>query len=77
MIHLQKNDREGALKALDTLYRYRGASFRDLALIETARILEASGKKEEALKKYEELAKDYTWSPFLDEAQQKLKEKKP
>jgi predicted negative regulator of RcsB-dependent stress response len=76
MIYLQKNDREGALKALDTLYLYRGASFKDLALIETARILDAGGRKEEAVKKYEELVKDYPWSPFIEEVQQKLKEEK-
>jgi predicted negative regulator of RcsB-dependent stress response len=76
MIHLQKDDKEGALKVLDTLYLYRGASFKDLALIETARILDAGGRKEEAVKKYEELAKDYPWSPFIEEAQQKLKEEK-
>lgn len=76
MIHLQKNDKEGALKVLDTLYQYRGASFRDLAAIETARILDASGRKEEAAKKYDELAKNYPESPFIEEARQKLKEKK-
>jgi len=76
MIHLQKGDREGALKLLETLYRYRNSSFRDLAVIETARILDASDKKEEAAKKYEELIKDFPESPFGEEAQQKLKEKK-
>jgi predicted negative regulator of RcsB-dependent stress response len=76
MIHLRKGDREGALKLLETLYRYRSSSFRDLAVIETARILDAGDRKEEAAKKYEELIKDFPESPFREEAQQKLKEKK-
>ena len=76
MIHLRKGDREGALKLLETLYRYRNSSFRDLAVIETARILDDGGRKEEAAKKYDELVKDFPESPFREEAQQKIKEKK-
>ena len=76
LIHLQKGDREGALKLLETVYRYRSSSLRDLAVIETARILDASDRKEEAAKKYEELIKDFPESPFREEAQQKLTEKK-
>ncbi|HWR58560.1 MAG TPA: tetratricopeptide repeat protein [Thermodesulfovibrionales bacterium] len=75
-ISLRKGDREAALKSLDTLYNYRTAALRDLALIESARILEAMGKTAESSKKYEEIAKNFPASPFAGEAQAKLGPKK-
>lgn len=75
MITLKKGDRDAALKLLDTLYNYRTGSFKDLALIESARILDASGKKEEAVKKYQEITKNFPESPFADEAKAKLANK--
>ena len=76
VITLRKGDREGALKLLDTLYNYRTGSFKDLALVESARILDALGKKEDAVKKYEELTKNFPESPFAEEAKAKLGGKK-
>ena len=76
MIALRKNDREGALKLLDTLYNYRTASFKDLALMESGLILEAMGRKEDAAKKYGELAKNFPGSPFVEEAKAKLADRK-
>lgn len=76
VINLKKGDREAALKLLDTLYNYRAASFKDLALVESARILDTMGKKDDAAKKYEELTKNFPGSPFLGEAKAKLQEKK-
>ncbi len=76
IINLKKGDKEAAIKSLDTLYNYKTGSFKDLALIESAKILEAMDKKEEAIKKYEELTKNFPNSPFVEEAKAKLAIKK-
>jgi len=65
VITLKKGDKEAALKFLDTLYNYRTSSLKDLALLESAKILESMGKTEEAAKKLEELKKNFPTSPFL------------
>jgi predicted negative regulator of RcsB-dependent stress response len=75
-LHLKMGDKAGALKALDTLYKLQGDIFKDLALVETARILEGDGKKDEATAKYKELIEKFKDSPFIDEAKAKLGEKK-
>lgn len=76
VINLRKGDREAALKLLDTLYNHRAGMFKDLALVESARLLDKMGKKDDSVKKYEELAKNFPNSPFADEAKAKLQEKK-
>ena len=76
VINLRKGDKEAALKLLDTLYNYRAGSFKDLALVESARLLETMGKKDDSAKKYEELTKNFPDSPFVAEAKAKLREKK-
>lgn len=76
IISLKKEDRESALKFLDTIYNYKTGSFKDLAIIESARILDAMGKTEESSKKYEELTKNFPNSPFLEEAKARLGNKK-
>jgi tetratricopeptide (TPR) repeat protein len=54
---LKKGDKEGALKLFDTLANYRTGAMKDLALAESAKILDSMGKTEEAAKKREELKK--------------------
>lgn len=76
VINVRKGDKEAALKLLDTLYNYRSGSFKDLALAESARIIETMGKKDDSAKKYEELTKNFPDSPFAAEAKAKLQEKK-
>jgi len=76
VITLRKGDREGYLKLLDTLYNYRTRTLKDLALLESAKMLEAMGKKEDAVKKYEEITKNFPESPFVEEAKAKLTAKK-
>jgi predicted negative regulator of RcsB-dependent stress response len=76
VINLRKGDREAALKLLNTLSNYKTASFKDLALIESGRILESMGQTGEAAKKYEEIMKNFPASPFVEEARTKLSGKK-
>lgn len=75
MINIRKSDKETALKLLETIYNYRTGSFKDLALLETARLLESMGKSEEAAKKYTELVKSFPDSPFAAEAQARQRTK--
>ena len=74
-IQLIKGDKEAALKTLDTIYK-SGGIYQDYALIESGRILEQEGKKEEATAKYKELTLKFPESPFVGEAKTKLGEKK-
>ncbi|MCL5023923.1 MAG: tetratricopeptide repeat protein [Nitrospirae bacterium] len=76
VIDLKKGDKEAAMKVLDTLYNYRTGSLKDLALLESGRVLDSMGKKEDALKKYEELTKNFPDSPFIDEAKARIEAKK-
>lgn len=72
VISAKKGDKDAALKLLDTIYLYKTGSFKELALIESARILESMGKTAESTKKYEEITKNYPGSPFIEEAREKL-----
>lgn len=76
VIYIRGGDYDSGLKLLDTLYNYKTTSFKDLALLESARVLSIKGKTEDSLKKYEELKKNFPDSPFAGEAQAKLGEKK-
>ncbi len=76
VINEKKGDKEAALKALDTLYQYKSSALRDLALVESARILESIGKTEEASKKYEEIIRNFPDSAFADEARSRIGVKK-
>ncbi len=75
-IQLKKGNKAEALKALDALYKSSGTIYKDLALIESAKVLESEGRKEEALAKYKELTEKFKNSPFFAEAQTKITEKK-
>ena len=76
MASLKKGSNEEALKYLDILYRYKTGTYKDLSLIESGKILEAMGKVDDAKRKYEELTKNFPQSPFAEEAQIKIGEKK-
>lgn len=75
-IYRQLGKSEEALKALETLMKTPGEVLKDAALINTARILEAEGKKDEAMVKYKELVEKYPKSPHLEEAKARAGEKK-
>jgi tetratricopeptide (TPR) repeat protein len=73
MASIKKGDTEGAMRFLDDLYGYPTDSFKDLALLEQARILERMGKTQEAYEKYATIVRDFPQSPFFDEASQRVK----
>lgn len=76
LISMKKENSAEALKYLDQLYNLKPDGFKDLSLLESARILETTGKSEESLKKYEQLTKEFPNSPFLGEALSKTSAKK-
>ncbi len=75
-IQLKQGNREAALKTLDELYSTAKGYFKDLALFESARILEETGKKEEAQRKYSLIVEKYPSSPFYSIASSKIEKKK-
>jgi predicted negative regulator of RcsB-dependent stress response len=75
-IYVKTGKTEEAIKTLDALYKSEGSIYKDLALIESGRILEKSGKKTEAEAKFRELIEKFPASPFFSEAKTKTGEKK-
>jgi len=75
-IYMRKGDTGEAKKTLDALYNLKGDIYKDFALMEYGKLLEEEGKSDEARKKYEELITRFPTSPFKDEAQLKVSEKK-
>jgi predicted negative regulator of RcsB-dependent stress response len=71
-VYIKKGDMNEALKTLETLSALPGGTFKDLALLESGKLLEKQGKPDEAKKKYEELTKKFPDSPYKDEASAKL-----
>ena len=68
VVHQKAGKPEESLKALDRLYGLKSASYKDMALVESARMLQAMGKADEAAEKYKLIVKDYPSSPFAGEA---------
>jgi len=75
VVQIKKGNKADALKTLDNLYKTTGNIYKDYALIETARLLDEEGKKDEALNKYRELTEKFKDSPFVEEAKAKIGEK--
>jgi len=71
-VYIKKGDMNEALKTLDTLYALPDDTLKDLALLESGKLLDKQGKPDEAKKKYEELTKKFPSSPYKDEAAAKL-----
>ncbi len=72
--YLKKGDQNGALAILNDLAIIKDGIFHDMALMESARILEQQGKKEEAKAKYKELVTKYPNSVLAAEAKAKIAE---
>lgn len=75
MAYLKKNDTDNALSSLHTLSKSKEGVLQDAALMEIAKILEATGKIEEAKGNYKELIEKYPKSAFINEAKLRLGEK--
>ena len=74
--YILKGDLSEAKKTLNALYNLKGNLFKDVALMQTAIILEKEGKYDEAKKQYEELTKKFPESPLKAEAAAKISTKK-
>lgn len=71
--YIERGKSDEAIKTLDTLARFRNGIFKDTALILEARHYEATGRPEDAMKKYKELVKDFPSSLWAAEAKAKIK----
>ena len=71
-IQIRKGNPDQALKDFSEIANLPGGFFLDLALMESARILEIQGKNEEAAGKFKELAEKFPESPFAAEAKSRL-----
>ncbi len=75
MAYLRKNDTENAIINLKLILNLKDGVFQDMALIETAKIFESTGKVEEAKGIYRELIEKHPQSVFVSEAKTKLEGK--
>lgn len=74
MAYLKKNDTENALSSLKLILNIKDGIFQDLALLETARILESTGRGEEAKGFYKQIIEKYPQSVFVNEAKKRTGE---
>lgn len=75
MAYVKKGDMDGALTALKNLLSIKNSALQDMALLESGKILESTGKTEEAKNRYRELINKFPKSPLLSEARTRLGEK--
>ncbi|HSB51321.1 MAG TPA: tetratricopeptide repeat protein [Dissulfurispiraceae bacterium] len=75
MAFLKKNESDNALTTLKSLYSIKNSALQDVALMESAKILESQGKSEEARNTYQELVNKFPQSPLAGEVKKKLGEK--
>ncbi|HLC16781.1 MAG TPA: tetratricopeptide repeat protein [Thermodesulfovibrionia bacterium] len=68
----QKGDKEKTLKSLNALASYKNGLFKDTVFFKEAQLLEADGKKEDAIKKYEEIISTYPDSLLVGQAKAKV-----
>jgi predicted negative regulator of RcsB-dependent stress response len=72
MTYLKKGDTENALATLGNLSAIKDSGLQDLALLESGRILDGMGKKDEAKVKYKELVDRFPKSALVAEAKSRL-----
>jgi outer membrane protein assembly factor BamD (BamD/ComL family) len=70
-VYQKKGETDEALKTLDAFSHFKSALYKDLALMESGRILEREGKLEEAQNKFNEITTRFPNSPFFEEAKAK------
>lgn len=74
MAYVKKGDMENALNCLKSLSSIKNSPLQDVALMESGKILEHTGKKEEAKSKYKELINNFPKSALANEAKVRLGE---
>ena len=72
--YLKKGDSAAALKTLKDLASIKDGVFHDMALMESGKILESQGKKEESKAMYKELISKFPNSALAAEAKTKVEE---
>ena len=75
-IQFRKGNKAEAVKALERIAAAPGNLLKDVVLVQKARLLEEEGHKDEATILYKELIEKYPSSPYREEAQGKIGEKK-
>lgn len=75
MAYVKKGNMDGALTALKNLLSIKDSALQDMALLESGKILESTGRTEEAKNRYRELINKFPKSPLLSEAKTRLGEK--
>jgi tetratricopeptide (TPR) repeat protein len=75
MAYVKKGDMDNALASLKNILNIKDIPLQDMALLETGKILELSGKTEDAKNKYRELINKFPKSALLNEAKARLGEK--
>jgi len=72
--YLKKNDQTNALAALNTLAGLKDTTYHDMALMESAKILDSQGKTDDAKARYKELIAKCPNSALVGEAKARLAE---
>ncbi|MBT9138994.1 MAG: Outer membrane protein assembly factor BamD [Syntrophomonadaceae bacterium] len=75
MSYMKKGDMDNAIASLKNILSIKDGALQDMALLESGKILELSGKTEDAKNKYRELINKFPKSAFLNEAKARLGEK--
>ncbi len=75
MTYVKKGDLDNALNALKQIISVKDSALQDMALLETGKILELSGKTEDAKNKYKELINKFPKSALINEAKVRMGEK--
>lgn len=76
--YLKKKETDNALNAYKTLYTLKSAPLQDLAMVESARLLEIQGKTDDSKALYKEMITRFPKSAFLREAKKAVgEEEKP
>ncbi|MCL4457125.1 MAG: tetratricopeptide repeat protein [Nitrospirae bacterium] len=73
--YVKKGDTDNALNALKQIVSVKDSALQDMALLETGKILELSGKTEDARNKYKELINKFPKSALINEAKARMGEK--
>lgn len=75
MAYVKKGDTDNALNALKQIISVKDSALQDMALLEAGKILELSGKTEDAKKNYRELINKFPKSALINEAKARMGEK--